>query len=345
MKKIILSFFALAASAGVASAQASLNAANMNPSLGEIFTSITCDTTGVVQGAAGAGLTWDFTGLTATGYDTGLSVTCSSTPNCAMFPGTTIAIKTWSGPTVNYAIATSTKFSQNGYFFSSSQHAVFSDPLDQLHYPMTYLDSFTDSYAGTITYTVSSLPITSHENGVAKVKCDGYGTLKLPGGVIETNVVRVHSYQLFVDSASVFGIDTVASFVLNTYTWYTPGYHSPLMTILESDQVGGTLHTKTVSFAKRFPTSIASVNDIEASLQLFPNPAVNELNVRLSNGGNANVRISMVDLLGREVAVIADNTNQENVNINYNTSSLPRGVYVVRVNAGNETLTRKVTLQ
>lgn len=344
MKKTLLSLL-LAAGSTAAMAQTTLTAANMNPSITEVYTSLTCDTTGVVVGAAGPSVTWDFSGLSVTSYDTGVAVACSSTPNCSMFPGTTIAIKAWTGSTVTYDIATSTAYSHNGYYYSASQFATFTDPLDQLHYPFTYLDSFTDSYAGTLTYALATIPITAHEIGSAKVKCDGYGTLKLPGAVTETNVLRVHSYQLFVDSASVFGIDTVASFILNTYSWYTPGYHSPLMTILESDQIGGSLHTKTVSFAKRYPTAIASVNEAEASLRLFPNPAGNELNISFTQPASSNVRISLTDLMGREVAVITDKTVQGTVALKYNTAALPRGLYLVRMQSGSETVTRKVTLQ
>ncbi|PQJ11848.1 hypothetical protein CJD36_008625 [Flavipsychrobacter stenotrophus] len=346
MKKIIFLLLAVVGNSVISLAQDTLKAAGLNPILGESYFSVTCDTTGVVPGNGGAGVTWDFSGLVATSWDTGIAVTCASTPNCAMFPGTTIAIKSLTGPTVNYAIANSTKYSQNGYYFSSSQYATFSDPLDQLHYPMGYLDSFTDTYAGTIIYTVGSLPITAHENGIAIVGYDGYGTLKLPDGSTQTNTMRTHSYQLYVDSASVFGIDTVASFILNTYTWYKNGTHSPLMTILTSDQVAGSLHTKIVSWSKRnFTLGITSLSELSNSLTLYPNPASNELNIQLTPATGDHVRITMIDLLGREVAVITDETAQANIDIHYNTSTLPRGLYLIRMQAGSETVTKKVTLQ
>ncbi len=344
MKKIIFLILAIVGGNVGSYAQDTLKALGINPLVGESYLSITCDTTGVMPGNSGTGILWDFTGLTATGWDTGVAVTCSSTPNCSMFPGTTIAIRSLSGPTVNYAIANSSVYSQNGYYYSSSQYATFSDPLDQLHYPMRYLDSFTDSYSGVITYAVSSLPITAHENGIAKVVCDGSGTLMLPGGTT-TNVLRTHSYQLYVDSASVFGIDTVASFVLNTYTWYKNGIHSPLLTILSSDQIGGNLHTKIVSWSQHYALDVASVNRLGNSLELFPNPANNELNISFSQQVNDHIRISLTDLLGREVAVIADKNAQGDIHLQYNTSALPRGMYFIRLQAGTETVTRKVTLQ
>ncbi len=343
MKKILLSLFAFAGSVSATFAQDSLTASNMNPNLGEAFVSVTCDTTGVVPGSGGAAMVWDYTGLVSTGLDTGLAVMCAATPNCSMFPGTTIAIKSVTGTTVNYAIANSTKYAQNGYYYTASQYATFTDPLDQLHYPMHYLDSFADTYAGTITYT-GVVPITAHENGIANVKYDGYGTLKLPGGVIYPNAVRVRSSQLFTDSASVFGIDTVASFVLSTYTWYTPGYHSPLFTILKSDQVGGGIHTKTVTYSKVAVLGVASINGLSSSLTLYPNPAYNELNIRFTLAKSEAIHITLTDLLGREVATIANDIQQSNVDIKYNTAQLPRGIYIVRLQTGSETVTHKVEL-
>ena len=343
MKKILCSLLLLSGNAAIVHAQATLTAATMNPVVYDAFTTITCDTTGVLQGPAGAAVTWDFTGLITDHTDTGYAALCSATPNCAMFPGTTIAVKALTGSTATYAIATSTKYSQNGYYFSSTQNATFSDPLDQLHYPMTYLDSFTDTYAGVITYT-NGITIVANESGTAKVVCDGYGTLKLPTG-IETNVVRTHSTQLFADSALVFGTPTVVNFLLNTYTWYTPNYHSPLMTILVSDQVGGGIHTKIVTYGKRYPLSVGSLNEVANSLELYPNPAVNNLNIHFTQANSENINITLVDLLGREVAVIADKAAQGNVDINYNTAHLPRGMYIVRVQTGKETVSRKLELQ
>ena len=341
MKKILCSILLLAGISAGSFAQDSLTATGLNPIIGQVFISNTCDTTAVTEGAAGAAVTWNFSGLTVTSLDTGIAVACSATPNCAMFPGTTIAIKSNTGTTVNYAIATSTAYSQNGYYNSASQYATFSDPMDQLHYPMNYLDSFVDTYAGIINYT-SVIPITAHENGTVRVKYDAFGTLTLPDTTYY-NAMRTHSYQLFIDSASVFGIDTVASFVLNTYSWYVKGIHSAVLTILTTDQVGGGIHNKVVTFGKRYtgPLAIANINAATAALNVYPNPATGIVNISIDGTATGNEKITLTDLFGRQVAAIA-NTQQ---NTSFDASGLPKGVYLVRMQSGTQVVTRKLELQ
>jgi hypothetical protein len=341
MKKVLCSILLLTGLATGANAQDSLTATGQNPVLGQVFIANTCDTTGVTEGAAGAGVSWNFSGLTVVSMDTGIAVTCASTPNCSMFPGTTIAIKSNTGTTVNYAIATTSAYSQNGYYYSSAQYATLSDPMDQLHYPMNYLDSFVDTYAGIINYT-SAIPITAHENGTVQVKYDAYGTLTLPDTTYY-NAMRTHSYQMFVDSASVFGIDTVASFILHSYTWYVKNIHSAVLTIMTTDQIGGGIHSKIVNYGKRYTGSlgVADISNASATLNVYPNPSTGMVNISLGGVSTGNEKITLTDLLGRQVAEIA--AGQQH--ISYDASALPKGVYLVRLQNGAQVVTRKLELQ
>ncbi len=341
MKKVLSSILLLAGLATGAYAQDSLTAAGQNPVLGQVFIANTCDTTGVTQGAAGAGVSWNFSGLTVVSMDTGIAVSCASTPNCSMFPGTTIAIKSNTGTTVNYAIATASAYSQNGYYYSSAQYATFSDPMDQLHYPMHYLDSFSDNYSGIINYT-SLVPITAHENGTVQVKYDAYGTLTLPDTTYN-NAMRTHSYQTFVDSASVFGIDTVASFVLHTYAWYVKNIHSAVLTILTTDQVGGGIHSKIVNYGKRYtgPLGVTNINSAVATLNVFPNPSTGMVNITLLGSVSGGEKITLTDLMGRQVAEIPGGQPH----ISFDASQLPKGLYLVRLQSGAQVTTTKLELQ
>lgn len=343
MKKVFIPLLLLLGCSLVSIAQDSLTAARLNPIIGQAFVSNTCDTTGVVPGMSGPYVTWNFTGLTPISTDTALAVACSVTPNCSMFPGTTVAIKSLSGSTVNYAIATSTAYSQNGYYYSSSQYATFSDPMDQLHYPMHYLDSFVDAYAGIINYT-GAIPITAHENGTVKVVYDAFGTLQLPDTTYNM-AMRTHNYQVFVDSASVFGIDTVASFVLNSYSWYVSNYHSPVLSILISDQVGGGLHNKIVSYAKRYtgPLAITEIGKNAGEVTVYPNPSTGIVNVKIGGAIAGDASITLTDMMGREVAKIAAGSVLDNTS--FNASGLAKGIYLVRVYNGAQTITRKLELQ
>lgn len=340
MNKKLLSAFLIAAAPTLSFAQSTLLDANFSPVVGDQFIIRTCDTTGVAPGAGGAAHVWDFTSLVTTGSDTGKAVSCLSTSHCSMFPGSTLALKA-EKPThiINYIIANSTALSQNGYYLAADTNLVVSDPIDQIHYPFTYPNSFTDAYAGIVTLG----PITAHETGTVNVVCDGYGTLKLPGRT-DTDVLRVHSTQNFVDSASLFGSPVVKTFVLETYTWYKPNYHTALFTIATTTEVGGTFYNKFVSYAPSQWTAVSGPVFDQASLQVYPNPAKNELNIQFTTTGTAKITITITDMLGREVGAITPAATSGTQHTTFSTSTLPDGCYLLRLCAGEETIIRKVVV-
>lgn len=323
-------------------AQPVLTAANFTPIIGDQFINHTCDTNGVTPGPSGALITWNFSTLVTTSVDTGTSVACSSTPNCSLFPGSTYAVVSNATNLIPYYIADSASLSQNGYYESVDTNGIYSIPIKQFEYPFLFDSTFSAPYAGILTFGA----ITAHETGNITVTYDGYGTLQLPGGIIDDNVLRIHTSQLFADSANLFGTPTVETFQLESYSWYTPGYHSPLLTILTTTQVGGTYTNKAVSYSPaQIITTSTHAPAIGPSLQIFPNPATGQLNIAYFSPGAQMVHISLYDLLGREVAVIADKFMQGAQNITYNTGSIPKGLYLLQVRAGTESITRKVEIQ
>ena len=340
-KKLLPSLF-LAGCVATSYAQPTLTAANFNPQIGDAFVSHICDPTGVVPGPGGANVTWNFNTLTTTSIDTGTATACSMTPDSALFPGSTYAIVSHATHVIPYYIASTSKLSQNGYYIATDTNGVYSDPIDQIHYPFTYLDSFADDYAGIITLDTNIV----HETGTINVKCDGYGILNLPG-FADSSVLRVHSTQLFVDSANLFGTAIIQTFLLETYAWYAPNYHSPLLAILITTQIGGTYTNTAVSYApvQVHSASVPQIQGISSSLKLYPNPAQNELNIEFNDAENEQVRISLVDVLGREVAVIGEGPATKLQQTTYNTTGIAKGLYILRLQSATETITRKIEIQ
>lgn len=348
MYRKLLSAILLATASPAAFAQATLTPYNYNPYLGDQYIVKICDTTGIVPGAGGAGKTWNFSSLIATHTDTGTAVSCAATPSCPLFSASTSAIVNPGGTMTTYLITDVSRYSQNGYYGSATQNTIYSDPVDQLRYPFTFGSSFTDTYAGLVTYTPSGFPtIYATETGSVTTTCDAWGTLTIPGNagpVTHSNVLRAHSIQTFRDSANLFGTPTVGTYTLESYTWYTPGYHAALLTI--STAVGPGVNTKIVSHAyQKLRTAIPETDDIESSMALFPNPATSELNIRFNAGTNDHYRISLTDILGREVTVIADKDMQGTQSINTNVSSYPKGLYIVRLQSATGTVSRKISIQ
>ncbi len=352
-KALLPALFIIGISATSNAQSPTLTAATNNPIYGDEFITVNCDTSGVTPQSAGVNQVWDFSSvlfpmsLFPLSSDTGFVVTPNDAPNGSMFPSSNVAIYTPSSGTTGsmYYVASPTAFSQDGAYSSSTNYAELTDPMDLLRYPFSYPDNFTDTYSGTI-YFMGIVPAT--QSGTISVSCDGYGTLILPGFPVSStynNTLRVHSTQNYTDHANLFGVDTSATFQLETYTWYTPGYHNALLTIATATGAGYFFKQVSYSaFENPAHESVGSVTDLASSLNIFPDPAHDMLNIAYNTSSSAKTHITLTDMLGREVGVIAENATGSQ-NISYNISSLSGGIYFVRLQSGSQVVNRKVVIQ
>lgn len=83
----------------------------------------------------------------------------------------------------------------------------------------------------------------------------------------------------------------------------------------------------------------------DANVNMYPNPAKNQLNINYSLTSAGDVHVGVYDLLGREV-LSANALNQQvgNQTLQLNTTALQNGVYLVKLQAGDQTITRKVVI-
>jgi len=78
------------------------------------------------------------------------------------------------------------------------------------------------------------------------------------------------------------------------------------------------------------------------SLDVFPQPVRNAASIRISGQGVDPVRIALFDMLGRLVRVVHDGVLPEAGVIRTETTSLPSGLYQLRVSSGKRTSMRNV---
>lgn len=78
-------------------------------------------------------------------------------------------------------------------------------------------------------------------------------------------------------------------------------------------------------------------NNLESSIKLYPNPAKD--NFTIENINQLDLNIQVFNILGKEV--YSANVNAS-INHNINLSSLKTGVYLVRLTADNQTLTKRL---
>ncbi len=78
--------------------------------------------------------------------------------------------------------------------------------------------------------------------------------------------------------------------------------------------------------------------------QNYPNPFNPETNISYHIPSAGQVRLSVYNLLGVEVAVLVDEFQSAGTyNIKFNAGALQSGVYLYKIKMGNTTLTRKMT--
>ncbi|MBX2821342.1 MAG: T9SS type A sorting domain-containing protein [Rhodothermaceae bacterium] len=81
------------------------------------------------------------------------------------------------------------------------------------------------------------------------------------------------------------------------------------------------------------------------NLEQFPNPFTNRTTLQYTLDAHAPVRLSVYDLLGREIEVLVDRTEPAGTHtIQFDGSHLPAGIYYARLESANSQLTKKLVL-
>ena len=94
-----------------------------------------------------------------------------------------------------------------------------------------------------------------------------------------------------------------------------------------------------------FTTSIDEYNQLDATLQVYPNPAreVATVSVNLKKESTVNMRV--LDLSGKEMAARNYGSLNGTTNITMNTSQFVSGVYIVELTLDNEVFQRRLIVE
>lgn len=92
----------------------------------------------------------------------------------------------------------------------------------------------------------------------------------------------------------------------------------------------------------RYDSQTIIKNKYEDEIIISPNPTTNRLNINLNSDGFEYTRLSIVDLLGNEVGLIEEGLlNTSNYQKEYDVSDFPVGTYFIRLEIGNEVVTKQ----
>ncbi len=258
----------------------------------------------------GAGVTWDFSGLTLDNTirtDSIKSLAGSSFP--ASFPGASYVFREHTGLQQYYRKGNDTVlYMGNDYGGSPS---LFSPHAPTIVLPATWAAGGNNNYG----------PVNVNAAGNAWVytgRYNAWGTLKLPGGATYQNV------GLYI----VKGGNTAQTY--SDYMWAVPGRAQPLLRLqFQQTPSASRVYHSYFPLSALSPNSVGSVSTDAKELLLSPNPAKD----RLYFSGLANpVSLRITDLAGRQMKSISWEKGSPSVDVR----GLPAGLYLLQLNTEKE---------
>lgn len=109
--------------------------------------------------------------------------------------------------------------------------------------------------------------------------------------------------------------------------------------------VGAPRETKALTSTTATDVEVDEVPLVTAMEQNYPNPVLDRTTLPYSIEQSDDVRIELFDLLGRKVATIIDDKQPAGrYSINVDTRDMASGLYVFRMQAGDKTITRTMTV-
>jgi len=311
-----------------AHAQPTLTNANNNFLAGTSFIQYTGSATS--PGASGANVVWDFSAIGTSAGNSYSYTACSSSTNCGTFPGSNVVIA--QPPTTGYFIVDNTRQAVNGAAVGST-NIIYSNPEDMLRFPFTYNNTYTDNFSANFTSGGSSFV----RSGSVTVTADGYGKLILPNGTYN-NILRVKRVETYTDTWS----GPTINYSSEIYAWYSPAKRENLLS-KSSITVAGNTTDYPITYTNQTPTAIGNLAIAEGSVNLYPNPARDLVHVRFEADKATTADVILTDLTGRMINTlpavsIASGSND----IKMNTVGLSAGLYLVRLTADGQSITRKV---
>lgn len=288
----------------------------------------------LTPGPSGANVSWDFSQYTSAITTTQTRYDCpAGNTNCSDFDqANKIIASIASGGAENYAyfkyannelLTLGTKSINNGV----TTYYTYTDPSLELKFPVTYLQTFTDSWAG------HSTPASVTETGAHTVTVDAYGTLKTALGTFP-NTLRV-KVEKNITNNTVGAPTAHVTFV--GYTWISSDYAGALLTIgfSETSIVGlPTIYGRALSYGKNTLTlGTVDIADDRSKVDIYPNPSSHYVNIK---NGDKVVKIEMNDAEGRKIAAFK---KADKIDI----SAFSSGIYFLTITfKDGKTETRKI---
>jgi len=336
MKKLFTLIF-LALGAAASSQTLTLTQAFNEPVVGDIERSVALDTTGYLTGlpiaVKGANSNWNFDKLkTASNPALSTFVTPTAVPSASAYPTCNLVQDDGGFYTYLKSVSTPTTRTELLGFNLSIGTVSLSNTAITAVYPISANSTFSDNASGTLTFSGTTYPI----SGRVSYTADGTGTLTLADGFIFKNVIRLKSTQNFTASLLGFPLAELSSV---SYTYYDLSTKFPVLSI--DYQAFGFIGSASVTASYRGNSSaftgIRNATLVQSNLQIFPNPASDQVSIQLPESGS-NARLRLFDANGKLVMEEMVAAGLQTLDI----STLTPGIYQVVLDGGQIHQTTKL---
>jgi hypothetical protein len=306
---------------------------------GYTMTYVDGSVSGVTPGNAGANQTWNFGSVTNTGSGyANAYYNAAATPYAANFPGSNVAMAdpTASSPAYTYMTVNSSLVNFDGLIVdvNGTQMAyVYSNPQQYFALPLTMGTTFTDTYAGTLSFSQPPVTLTNYRNGTITSTVDGYGTVITPTGTY-SNVLRIMVRDVVRDSLVYTGVPVPSEVTETRSTSYiyiegngaiaVDRFRMSYDTIVESS---GTTTDFQVWYLSSVTTGLSS-SIKTADLKVYPNPVSTDLYFTAGEEMQGLLSIRIVDASGREV-YNGEADTRTGIPVNIPVADLRQGLYML----------------
>lgn len=283
-------------------------------------------------GAGGENQVWDFSGQKILNDHHATIMAADTTPFRKDFPKANMAIKEHGN--YFYFDVQPAHSSYQGYVKNENLVIKYDKGARKMRYPFQYGDQYTGDFTGkTVVSTIY---------GQYRVEGDGYGTLKLPGGKILNNVLRVKSTEDFVEQAC-----NAVHARTEKYIWYHSDYRYPVYVMFYRKEAYTNREEPKVYRYGIMNKSLKNSQQATAiakrgkkhSHRLMPNPFMEETQIHYTLKAPAHVRLEVFDMKGNQVQVLKDgkeSAGSYQLSFKPAQSGIKPGSYLLKVVLGNQ---------
>jgi hypothetical protein len=163
---------------------------------------------------------------------------------------------------------------------------------------------------------------------------------------VKTKLVGNNKYITYT-AKGVDGIDSLAWY----FNWIAPAagtgdvvFYGGFNSNQDGHKGGDITHLSTLRVKESGTASVSNLTNNLNQVIVYPNPVTDILNINFELNKSTTSNIEILDLSGKQVTVIADENLKGMVSKQINTTEFKSGIYFVKIQTENETVTKKISV-